>query len=141
MIRKYEEKDTNSIVTVWRCSSELAHPFLKKDFLDSEAIALRDVYLKYAETWVTEIDNDIAGFISMAENEIAGLFLHPLFHHQGFGKAMIDKAVSLKGCLTVEVFKNNSIGRKFYDAYGFTIVDMTIHKPTGQTVIKMVFKP
>lgn len=141
MIRRYEEKDTDSIVAVWRGSSEFAHPFLKKDFLDSEAIALRDVYLKFAETWVTEIDGNIVGFISLAENEIAGLFLNPHFHRQGLGKAMVDKALSLKGALTVEVFENNVIGREFYDAFGFTAFDQTVHKPTGQTVIKMTFKP
>jgi len=137
MIRKFREEDTDAVVSSWRVATELAHPFLNKDFLDSEAIALRDIYLPATETWVTEIDENVIGFIAMMGNEIAGLFLIPSFHGQGFGRAMVDKAFKEKGSLTVEVFEQNPIGRRFYDAYGFQKFGEYAFEQTGDTVLQM----
>lgn len=137
MIRKYKDQDTNAVISSWRIASELAHPFLETEFLDSEAIALRDVYLKYAETWVLEIDETVVGFIAMAENDVAGLFLDPQYHGQGLGKALMDKAVAEKGDLTVEVFKDNVIGRRFYERYGFVGSEEFTHEASGQVTIRM----
>ena len=115
MIRKYENKDIEAVVSSWRVASELAHPFLTKAFLDQEADNVRNVYMAFAETWVVEIDKSVIGFIAMVENEIGGLFLDPKYHGQGFGRALVDKAVEERGPLKVEVFKANVIGRHFYD--------------------------
>ena len=52
---------------------------------------------------------------------------------------MVDKAVAEKGPLTVEVFKNNVIGRRFYDSYGFQHVDEFVHEASGQDTIRMSF--
>lgn len=139
MIRKYKEEDTNAVVSSWRAASELAHPFLESQFLDSEAIALRDVYLKYAETWVVEIDESVVGFIAMAENEVAGLFLKPEYHGQGLGTALLNHVAANHVELTVDVFKKNNIGRRFYDRYGFRKVGEFVHESSGQETIKMIY--
>lgn len=141
MIRKFKQQDTDAVVSIWRAASELAHPFLTPAFLDKEADALRNIYLKFAETSVTEVDGAVIGFIAMAGNEVAGLFLDPAYHGRGLGKALLDKAVAEKGDLTVEVFKKNIIGRHFYDAYGFCGTEEFVHEPSGQITIKMAFKP
>lgn len=137
MIRQYREDDTDAVVTAWRQASDRAHPFLSKAFLDREAEALRDVYLGAAETWVCEVDGRVVGFIALIENAVAGLFLDPRHQRRGLGKAMLDKAVAVKGALTVEVFKLNTAGRQFYAAYGFRTVSEFVHEPTGQVTIRM----
>jgi len=139
MIRIYKDEDVGAVILSWRDASELAHPFLTKEFLDQEADNVRNVYLKFAETWVTEIDGQVVGFIALVDNEIGGLFLDPKYHGQGLGKAMVDKAVAEKGLLTVEVFKENVIGRRFYNAYGFRDVEEFIHEASGQATIRMSF--
>ena len=137
MIRKYEDEDMDAVVSSWRVATELAHPFLIKDFLDSEAIALREIYLPATETWVTEVDGKVVGFIALMGNEIAALFLVPSFHGRGLGNAMVDKAVKEKGALRVEVFEQNPIGRRFYDAYGFQKTGEYVFERTGDTVLQM----
>ena len=137
MIKKYENKDIEAVVSSWRVASELAHPFLTKAFLDQEADNVRNVYMAFAETWVVEIDKSVIGFIAMVENEIGGLFLDPKYHGQGFGRALVDKAVAERGTLNVEVFKANAIGRRFYDAYGFRGADEFVHEPSGQATLRM----
>lgn len=51
----------------------------------------------------------------------------------------MDKAQSLHGDLEVEVFKENSIGRKFYARYGFEYLEEKLHEPTGQQVLRLKF--
>ena len=141
MIRKYDKHDIEVVVSTWRRASELAHPFLTKAFLDQEDANMRNIYLAFAETWVIEIDGVVVGFIALIEDEIGGLFLDPDFHGQGLGRALVDKAVIQKGPLKVEVFKENIIGRRFYDAYGFRETEEFIHEASGQTTLRMNFAP
>jgi putative acetyltransferase len=137
MIRRYKDEDIDAVVSSWRDASELAHPFLTVEFLDQEADNVRNVYLAFAETWVTELNDHVVGFIAIIDTEIGGLFLAPKYHGQGLGKAMVDKAVAKKGPLTVEVFKENTLGRRFYTAYGFQAVEEFIHEASGQPTIRM----
>jgi putative acetyltransferase len=141
MIRKYKEEDIEAVISSWRLSSELAHPFLTQESLDQESDNVRNVYMSLAETWVTEVNDHVVGFISLIENEIGGLFLDPTYHRRGFGRAMVDMAVSEKGALLVEVFKENSIGRGFYNSYGFLKVDEFVHEASGQTTFRMSYSP
>ena len=137
MIRKYEDKDIDQVVASWRLATELAHPFLTKVFLDSEEIALRERYIVATEIWVTEIDQKVVGFIALMGNQIAALFLDPAFHGRGLGTAMTDKAVLEKGLLSVDVFKENTIGQKFYEAYGFKKTGEYVFEQTGNITFKM----
>ena len=137
MIRKFHQEDADAVVSIWREATSIAHPFLPDDFVGSEAEALRNIYLKFAKTWVYEADKELVGFIAMVENEVVGLFLRPAFHGQGIGRSMVDFAFETFGPLRVEVFEKNDIGRRFYHAYGFVGSDRYIHEATRETVLKL----
>lgn len=141
MIRKYQDSDVDAVVSVWRVASDLAHPFLTKEFQDDAAVKVRNVYLQFAETWVKEVDDEVIGFIALIENEVGALFISPMHHGKGMGRELMDFAVRQKGSVTVEVFKENPIGRKFYDRYGFRIIEEVLHEPSGHMAIKMGFDP
>jgi len=141
MIRKFKNDDTDAIIKAWRNAVDLAHPFLSEAFLEQEAKNMREIYLVVAETWVTEIEGQVVGFISLIENEIGGLFLDPAFHGQGLGRAMVDKAVAEKGAVKVEVFVENVVGRPFYTSYGFVGSDEYFHEESGQMMLRQTFTP
>jgi len=130
MIRKFHTRDTESLVSIWRAASAVGHPFLEDRFLAQEAENLRAVYLPNAETWVAESRGVPVGFIALIGDEIGG-------HGKGIGKAMVDHAVALKGLLCVEVFEKNTIGRRFYDQYGFVETARFRHEATGELMLKM----
>ncbi len=139
-IRKYQDSDVEAVLSAWENTQEIAHPFLPKDFQAQEKINVRELYLPNAETWVVVDDNEVIGFIALIGNEIGGLFLQPIEHGKKLGKMMVDKAQELHGDLVVEVFKNNLVGRNFYEKYGFKFVEEKKHKQTGEQVLRLEFK-
>lgn len=141
MIRKYKEQDTEAIISVWRSASAVAHPFLSDSFMDQGEQDIRNIYLKFAETWVTVVDSQVVGFIAMAEDEIGGLFLDPDYHGQGLGRKMVDLVRSIKSSIRVEVFERNTIGRRFYAAYGFQGTETYLHDASGEMVLKLDYLP
>ncbi|MAK60175.1 MAG: GNAT family N-acetyltransferase [Ponticaulis sp.] len=141
MIRPYNPVDTDALVTIWRDATALAHPFLNDDFVSSEADNLRNIYLPNADTWVLAANNRLLGFISMIGDEIGGLFLDPERHGRGFGRALVDHVAATRDELTVEVFEQNAIGRRFYDRYGFVELSRYHHEPSGQLTIRMACNP
>ncbi|MDO6587416.1 GNAT family N-acetyltransferase [Salipiger sp. 1_MG-2023] len=136
-IRPYQAEDIEAVIGVWQRANALAHPFLAADFVAEVHQAMRDIYLPNAETHVLELDGRVAGFIALIGNEIGGLFLDPALHGRGHGRALVDHAVTLKGPLTVEVFRDNMIGRPFYERYGFQCVADELHEPSGHVSRKM----
>lgn len=141
MIRKRKEKDNDEIMNVWYEASSLAHPFLKTSFVEKVKKDMREIYIPNTETWVYEENNAVIGFISMLENEIAGLFVMPNKHFKGIGTQLVNFVKELHNELEVEVFEKNVIGRAFYDKYGFTKIKQYSHTESNCEIFRLNFKP
>ncbi len=141
IIRQYIEADSNGVLSSWENANRIAHPFLSKTFVDKVRNDIPNLYIPNAETWVAEVDGQIVGFISLIGNEVGALFVEPEFHGIGIGRALMDKAQSLHEKLDVEVFKENTIGRKFYTAYGFEFMLEKKHEESGEAVIRLRYQP
>ena len=127
------------VVETWYRSSRLAHPFLSDAFMEEERHNLRHKYLPNTETWVTEIDDKIVGFIALIGDEVGGFFVDPDYQGRKIGLALMDKAVDLHGALHLEVFKENQLGRRFYDRYGFIETKESIFERTGDVVLHLAY--
>lgn len=138
MIRKHTEKDLEAIMKIWRESSTLAHPFLKPSFVEKVESDMRNMYIPGSDTWVFESHETIVGFISMIGNEIGGLFVLPGHHSQGLGRQMVDFVGEFNDQLEVEVFEKNEIGRAFYNKVGFSLLKDSIHKESGEKVLRLI---
>lgn len=139
IVREYRAEDLDAVLAAWENATRLAHPFLTEEFLDQERYNIPNLYLPNAETWVIEQAGQVIGFIALLGNEVGAIFVQPEFHGTGAGKALMDQAHALRGDLEVEVFEANSIGRHFYQRYGFTPLSESIHEPTGNPLIRMQF--
>jgi putative acetyltransferase len=138
-IRQYKNSDLDAVLSSWEAATRLAHPFMTDAFIAQERINITEIYMPNTDTWVAESDGQVKGFIALMGNEVGAIFLQPEYHGQGLGKALMDKAQALHGDLEVEVFKENSIGRKFYSKYGFEYMEEKLHEPTGQQVLRLKF--
>lgn len=139
IIREYRAEDLNDLLSAWESASRLAHPFLTDEFLEQERDNIPNLYLPNAETWVIEQGGQVFGFIVLLGNEVGAIFVKPEFHGTGAGKALMDKAQELRGDLEVEVFKENTIGQKFYARYGFQLLKESVHEPTGNQIMRLKF--
>jgi putative acetyltransferase len=138
-IRQYTAADLPAVLTSWENASRVAHTFLSEEFLAQERENIEVIYMPRTDTWVADLDGEVVGFLSLMGNEVGAIFLEPGCHGRGIGKALMDKARSLHGDLEVEVFEENPIGRKFYDRYGFVLMETKHHEETGQTVLRLKF--
>ena len=138
-IRKYINTDLENILSVWEKASNLAHPFLSKEFLSQERLNIQNIYIPVADTLVADVNGGAVGFISMIGNVVGGLFLDPEFHGLGIGRALMDKVRELHEELELEVFEKNSIGRTFYNKYGFKLSDRHIHEETGNVMLTLKY--
>lgn len=141
IIRKYEPQDIEAVLSAWESASRVGHPFLSEAFLAEERDLIRDVYMPspLSNTWVIEQDRKVIGFISMLGNEVGGLFVHSDFHGTGAGWALMDKAKSLHETLELEVFEENSVGRRFYEKYGFVLVERKLDEDAGHYALRLRF--
>lgn len=137
MIRAFQPADTDAVINIWFAASSLAHPFLSPEFMEQEKKNIRELYLPNTETWIYEKEQQAIGFLSMMGNEVGAIFLYPAYHGQGIGKALMDWVAQKHPTLEVEVFKENTIGRAFYDRYGFRVLKEHVHEPTGRVLLRM----
>ncbi len=138
-IRQYTESDLNSVLDSWEVATRLAHEFMTDEFITQERKNVAEIYLPNTDTWVAEVDGEVKGFIALMGNEVGAVFLQPNCHGLGIGKALMDKAQSIHGDLEVEVFKENTIGRKFYSKYGVEHLEEKHHEPTGKTLLRLKY--
>jgi putative acetyltransferase len=138
-IRQYVDSDLPEVVSSWESATRLAHPFMSEEFLAQERKNLPELYLPNADTWVAEIGGEVVGFIALIGNEVGAIFVQPTHHGEGAGLALMNKAQEIHGELEVEVFSENSIGRRFYARYGFTPLEEKLHEATGHKLLRMKF--
>lgn len=136
-IRRYRPDDLESVMAIWRRANALAHPFLNQDYVSQAEREVRETYIPNAETYVTEADGEVVGFIALCGSEIGGLFLEPCKRGAGYGKSMVEHSIAIKGSLKVDVFEENKIGLRFYRRRGFDAIARELHAPSGHMICKM----
>lgn len=136
-LRQYVESDLEAVLSSWENATRLAHPFMTDEFLAQERRNTVELYLPNTDTWVIEIDGQVVGFIALMGSEVGAIFVQPDYHGRGAGQALMDKARELHGELEVEVFSENTIGRKFYSKYGFGFLEEKLHEPTGHQLLRL----
>ncbi|GMR12849.1 MAG: GNAT family N-acetyltransferase [Gemmatimonadota bacterium] len=137
MIREYRDADLDRILEVWLAASKIAHPFLTEEFLANELKSIRDVHIPKAVTWVYEDAGRVVGFIALIDNEVGAVFVSPEMQRRGIGRALMDLARDQHATLELDVFEANSIGRAFYERYGFVQIGRHIQTDSGQPCLRL----
>ncbi|HCO55799.1 MAG TPA: GNAT family N-acetyltransferase [Pelagibacterium sp.] len=119
VIRPFEAADTHKLSHIWLEASLVVHPFIGESRLMDQRALIEERYLPGAETWVATLSDQPAGFISLLETFIGGLFVSPERQGMGIGRHLVAHALSLKGELSLEVYTRNLQAMDFYSALGF----------------------
>lgn len=111
--------DLQVLSKIWFEASLRAHPFIGEARLTEQRALIETQYLPNAETWVAERDGVAAGFISLIDSFIGGIFVAPSAQGLGIGRVLIAQALALKGELSLEVYLENKQAVHFYQSLGF----------------------
>jgi len=141
VIRRYDPGDRAALLAVWVDSAAVAHPFWTAARFEDERRDIVEQFLPVAETYVFERNGAVVGFISLLGNEVGGIFVAPQYHGQGIGTALMDWARDSRDVLELDVFEANEIGRAFYAAYGFAVVEQRVDEATGLPVLRLRLPP
>lgn len=132
MIRAAQPCDDEAIQKVWLLASLQAHDFIPAAFWWQQQEALRARYLPGAEIWVYEREQEVQGFVALAGDYLAALFVRPDCQQQGIGTALLNLAKRQRPQLSVKVYCENDIAMNFYLQQKFTVVKECTDAASGQ---------
>lgn len=137
VIRPFADEDLDEVLDVWYEASLVAHSFLSEEFLATERREVAEHWLPLAETMVYEDDGRVIGFLALIGNEVGAIFVDPRCQGRGFGRALMDRARSIRPFLELNVLEANAIGRRFYETYGFKLIDRHVGEATNQPELRL----
>ena len=89
IIRKPLPTEIEAIIKIWLDGNMQAHPFIQPDYWLNHTDYMRQV-LPLSEVYVCEVKGEIAGFIGLDGDYIAGLFVSKQYQSLGVIEERID---------------------------------------------------
>lgn len=140
MIRKFEERDLETVMELWLAGNLQAHSFIPERYW-KDSRELVKVLLPGASLYVyTEETGRPDGFIGLSGDYIEGIFVREGKRSCGIGAALLDFAKEGHGVLTLRVYQKNERAVKFYLRNGFRIRREELDEGTGEKEYEMVWK-
>lgn len=139
MIRKFEQKDLDSVMQIWLQTNLQAHSFIPASYWYSNFELVKNI-LPEADILLAVNQKDVIGFIGRNQNEIAGIFVSDQLQSKGIGTRLLAEAK--KSCmeLTLHVYQKNEKAVSFYLREGFSIDSSEIEEATGEREHKMIWR-
>lgn len=139
MIRKFEKKDINAVMEIWKNENIRTHNFIAKEYWQDNYEYVKDILPK-ADIYVYILDEKIVGFVGVNKNYIEGIFIDINNQHSGIGTSLLDKIKENKDNLTLSVYKKNENAISFYEKNNFIIASENIDKNTNEIEYTMTWK-
>lgn len=130
-------QDVDSLCEVYETALRSAPPQLSDAFVAGEVTNLRNIYLPNTHTMVIGAVGAVYGFISLSENQIMGLFVHPKAQRRGYGRKLMAWAKSRHPTLQVEVFAENQPAIAFYTAQSYEFIADSHHPETNLPLVQL----
>ena len=136
IIRTPRPAEIETLIRIWLNGNTRAHSFTHPDYWLSHIDYMRQA-LPHAEVYVYEVNGEIAGFVGIDGNYIAGLFVDENYQSQGIGTSLIDFIKQHHFTLTLAVYKKNEKALQFYSKLGFAVTEERIDTRTGEKELLM----
>ena len=131
-IRKLDKKGIETVVELWYETSIVAHDFIPADYWKKNKEAMASVYLPNSETYLAIEDERITGFVAMAENYLAAIFVDTQIQGKGIGKKLLNFVKDTRTIIQLKVYKKNTKAVDFYKSQGFEIISENQEEVTGE---------
>lgn len=139
MIRKFEKKDINAVMEIWKNENIRTHNFIAKEYWKDNYEHAKDILPK-ADIYVYILDEKIVGFVGINNNYIEGIFVDINNQNSGIGTSLLDKIKENKDNIILSVYKKNENAIRFYKKNNFIITSENIDKNTSEIEYTMTWK-
>jgi ribosomal protein S18 acetylase RimI-like enzyme len=136
IIRKPLLTEIEAVIKIWLDGNIQTHPFIQPDYWLNHIEYMRQV-LPMSEVYVCEVEGEIAGFIGLDGDYIAGLFVSKAYQSQGVGRRLVEFIKQLHPTLTLAVYKQNERAMQFYAKLNFVVVEERIDANTNEVELLM----
>ena len=140
IIRNAKETDIDEIMDIWLNSNIDAHSFVPKEYwvenfnYVKKSILAAEVYI-----YTDDYTDDLIGFIGLADNYIAGLFVKQAARSKGVGKALLDYVKGIKSELFLDVYDKNRRAIRFYKREHFKVQEQNVYINTKEKECRLVW--
>jgi putative acetyltransferase len=122
-IVKYSDSHRDQILDIWEKSVLATHNFLiPSDFVSIKEI-VKTIDFNAFQVYCLIHNQNVIGFLGVAEQKLEMLFLSPEYFGKGMGKKLVRFAISELGVNSVDVNEQNSGAVEFYHKCGFKTYD------------------
>lgn len=136
IIRKSLPTEIEAIINIWLDGNMQAHPFIQPDYWLNHIGYMRQV-LPLSEVYVCEVEGEIAGFVGLDRDYIAGLFVGKQHQSQGVGTRLVEFIKEKHFTLTLTVYKKNEKAIRFYCKQNFVEMEERIDVNTNEVELLM----
>lgn len=92
---------------------------------DEDRAFVRDLVDRH-EVWLAAEQGRVVGFAALSTAKVEQLYVHPEHQRRGVGAALLAKAKERQPAgFTLWVFQQNEGARRFYEASGLELVELT----------------
>lgn len=131
-IDKYIDNDRDQILNIWEKSVLATHDFLNPTDFEEIKQLVQTFNFNDFEVYCLKQNDQIAGFIGLAERKIEMLFFSPEYIGKGLGRKLTDFAFSELKANKVDVNEQNKNAVKFYEKLGFKTYERTEKDDLGK---------
>ena len=131
-IEAYTDRDRIQILNVWEKSVLATHDFLRPDDFKEIKALVQTIDFNHFDVYCLKRNNEVAGFIGVAEQKIEMLFFAPEYIGKGLGRKLTGFALSELNADKVDVNEQNTGAVKFYEKIGFKACERTDKDDQGK---------
>jgi len=115
--------DYLELIAIWESSVRATHDFLSDENILSLKPLILEHYFDAVDLRVAKNENDeVTGFIGVAECNVEMLFIAPEYRNSGVGSLLLKNAIENQSANKVDVNEQNPDAIGFYEHLGFRVV-------------------
>lgn len=132
-INAYNEQYRQEVLVIWEKSVLATHHFLSPADFEEIKELVANINFNDFQVFCSVYENTVIGFIGVAEKKVEMLFLDPEYFGNGVGKKLLSFAVDELEADKVDVNEQNTKAIKFYQKFGFEILERTDKDDQGRS--------
>ncbi len=133
MIVQPSINDYETLINIWENSVRATHDFLKEDDLQFYKPLILNEYFHHVRLFCHKDGNDeITGFMGIADDNVEMLFINPISRGKGIGKELLMYAIEQQKVKRVDVNEQNAQAVGFYKHMGFHVVNRSEFDGAGK---------